>query len=218
MGMKRRFYPHPVSLFLCISPLSLSLSPPPPPSLSQLELQHEKLRGVMVKQMEYETTLEHYSDELWGKKGFPDPRTDCRPPPPSQDFQSARLFLSHFGFLSLEALKVAARPHGPGPQRGQDTVCFYKACGISGRVGWRNGWVIWMGHLTQSWCVCVCACPSHAGAWEQPPAPPPDRSGLGRAGLLRGHELPGPAAMPTLRHRVHLLHEGRPEEQPGGQA
>ncbi|XP_062315849.1 ral GTPase-activating protein subunit beta isoform X3 [Osmerus eperlanus] len=70
-----------------------------------LELQHEKLRGVMVKQMEYETTLEHYSDELWGKKGFPDPRTDCRPPPPSQDFQTARLFLSHFGFLSLEALK-----------------------------------------------------------------------------------------------------------------
>ncbi|XP_046880746.1 LOW QUALITY PROTEIN: ral GTPase-activating protein subunit beta-like [Hypomesus transpacificus] len=71
----------------------------------ELELQHEKLRGVMGKQMEYETTLERYSDELWGRKGFPDPRTDCRPPPPSQDFQTARLFLSHFGFLSLEALK-----------------------------------------------------------------------------------------------------------------
>uniref|UniRef100_A0A3B4CHC8 Ral GTPase-activating protein subunit beta n=1 Tax=Pygocentrus nattereri TaxID=42514 RepID=A0A3B4CHC8_PYGNA len=71
----------------------------------ELELQHDKLRGVMVKQMEYETALEHYTEDLWRNKPFPDPLTDCKPPPPAQEFQTARLFLSHFGFLSLEALK-----------------------------------------------------------------------------------------------------------------
>lgn len=75
-------------------------------SVWQLEQQHDKLRGVMVKQMEYETSLEHYTEDLWRNKPFPDPLTDCRPPPPAQEFQTARLFLSHFGFLSLEALKV----------------------------------------------------------------------------------------------------------------
>uniref|UniRef100_A0A8B9L6I7 Ral GTPase-activating protein subunit beta n=1 Tax=Astyanax mexicanus TaxID=7994 RepID=A0A8B9L6I7_ASTMX len=71
----------------------------------ELEQQHEKLRGVMVKQIEYETTLEHHTEEVWKNKPFPDPLTDCKPPPPAQEFQTARLFLSHFGFLSLEALK-----------------------------------------------------------------------------------------------------------------
>ncbi|XP_031423891.1 ral GTPase-activating protein subunit beta isoform X6 [Clupea harengus] len=69
----------------------------------ELELQHDKLRGVMGKQIEYEATLENYSEQLWRNRSYPDP--DCKPPPPSQEFQTARLFLSHFGFLSLEALK-----------------------------------------------------------------------------------------------------------------
>ncbi|XP_045079591.1 ral GTPase-activating protein subunit beta-like isoform X7 [Coregonus clupeaformis] len=71
----------------------------------ELEMQHTKLWGVMAKQIEYETTLEHGSEERWCNKSFPDPLTDCKPPPPSEEFQTARLFLSHFGFLSLEALK-----------------------------------------------------------------------------------------------------------------
>lgn len=75
----------------------------------QLEQQHDKLRTVMAKQMEYEMKLEHNTEELWRNKPFPDPLTDCKPPPPAQEFQTARLFLSHFGFLSLEALKVSER-------------------------------------------------------------------------------------------------------------
>ncbi|XP_047224256.1 ral GTPase-activating protein subunit beta-like isoform X3 [Girardinichthys multiradiatus] len=70
-----------------------------------LEIQHDKLRILMAKQIEYENTLERRSEELLKSKSFPDPQTDCKPPPPSQEFQTARLFLSHFGFLSLEALK-----------------------------------------------------------------------------------------------------------------
>ncbi|XP_035243425.1 ral GTPase-activating protein subunit beta-like isoform X2 [Anguilla anguilla] len=71
----------------------------------ELEIQHDKLRSVMVNQMEYESTLERHSEDLWRNKPFPDPLVDCKPPAPSQEFQTARLFLSHFGFLSLEALK-----------------------------------------------------------------------------------------------------------------
>lgn len=78
----------------------------PPPSF-QLEVQHDKLRNLMTKQIEYENALERHSEEIWKSTPFPDPQTDCKPPPPSQEFQTARLFLSHFGFLSLEALKVS---------------------------------------------------------------------------------------------------------------
>ncbi|XP_068601913.1 ral GTPase-activating protein subunit beta-like [Brachionichthys hirsutus] len=70
-----------------------------------LEVQHERLRNLMAKQIDYENALERHSEEIWKSKHFPDPQTDCKPPPPSQEFQTARLFLSHFGFLSLEALK-----------------------------------------------------------------------------------------------------------------
>ncbi|XP_046730007.1 ral GTPase-activating protein subunit beta isoform X3 [Silurus meridionalis] len=79
----------------------------------ELEQQHDKLRGVMVKQIDYETNLEHYTEDLWRNKPFPDPLTDCKPPPPAQEFQTARLFLSHFGFLSLEALKEPSNSRLP---------------------------------------------------------------------------------------------------------
>uniref|UniRef100_A0A8C2BKG4 Ral GTPase-activating protein subunit beta n=1 Tax=Cyprinus carpio TaxID=7962 RepID=A0A8C2BKG4_CYPCA len=71
----------------------------------ELEQQHDKLRAVMGKQIDYETKLEHCTEDFWRNKPFPDPLTDCKPPAPAQEFQTARLFLSHFGFLSLEAVK-----------------------------------------------------------------------------------------------------------------
>ncbi|KAG7283496.1 hypothetical protein CRUP_035289 [Coryphaenoides rupestris] len=71
----------------------------------ELELQHDRLRSMMSKQVEYEHAVERNSEEVWRAKPFPDPHTDCKPPTPAQEFQTARLFLSHFGFLSLEALK-----------------------------------------------------------------------------------------------------------------
>lgn len=72
----------------------------------QLGIQHDKLRALISKQIEYETNLERHSEEILKSKPFPDPQTNCKPPSPAQEFQTARLFLSHFGFLSLEALKV----------------------------------------------------------------------------------------------------------------
>lgn len=71
-----------------------------------MEVQHEKLKKLMANQILYENALEKNSEERLSKTIFPDPDTECSPPPPAQEFQTARLLLSHFGFLSLEALKV----------------------------------------------------------------------------------------------------------------
>ncbi|XP_013890034.1 ral GTPase-activating protein subunit beta isoform X3 [Austrofundulus limnaeus] len=87
----------------------------------ELEIQHDKLRTLMTKQIEYENSLERRSDEILKSKPFPDPQTDCKPPPPSQEFQTARLFLSQFGFLSLEALKEPNNSRLPPHLIGLDT-------------------------------------------------------------------------------------------------
>uniref|UniRef100_A0A8P0T3M8 Ral GTPase-activating protein subunit beta n=2 Tax=Canis lupus familiaris TaxID=9615 RepID=A0A8P0T3M8_CANLF len=79
----------------------------------ELEERHEKLRNGMAQQIAYEIHLEQQSEEELQKRSFPDPITDCKPPPPAQEFQTARLFLSHFGFLSLEALKEPANSRLP---------------------------------------------------------------------------------------------------------
>ncbi|ELW69639.1 Ral GTPase-activating protein subunit beta [Tupaia chinensis] len=79
----------------------------------ELEERHEKLRSGMAQQIAYEIRLEQQSEEALQKRSFPDPITDCKPPSPAQEFQTARLFLSHFGFLSLEALKEPANSRLP---------------------------------------------------------------------------------------------------------
>ncbi|XP_029470455.1 ral GTPase-activating protein subunit beta isoform X2 [Rhinatrema bivittatum] len=71
----------------------------------ELEVRHEKLKQAMSKQIAYETSLEQQKEEEWHRKSYPDPITECKPPAPVKEFQTARLLLSHFGFLSLEALK-----------------------------------------------------------------------------------------------------------------
>ncbi|XP_071374651.1 ral GTPase-activating protein subunit beta-like isoform X1 [Centroberyx affinis] len=63
----------------------------------EVEEKVQRLEGVMRRQMEFEEKLERS-----GRLVRP---ADCRPPAPVQDFQTTRLFLSHFGLLSPEALK-----------------------------------------------------------------------------------------------------------------
>ncbi|KAH0619031.1 hypothetical protein JD844_018634 [Phrynosoma platyrhinos] len=79
----------------------------------ELEERHEKLRNGMDQQVLYEKSIDQQMEEDWRKKSFPDPVTECKPPSPAQEFQTARLFLSHFGFLSLEALKEPANSRLP---------------------------------------------------------------------------------------------------------
>ncbi|KAJ8257305.1 hypothetical protein GJAV_G00184170 [Gymnothorax javanicus] len=79
----------------------------------ELGAQHERLRSFMEQQAEYEAAIEQQRQELWDSRTFPHPQTDCKPPSPAQEFQTARLFLSHLGFLSLEALKEPANSRLP---------------------------------------------------------------------------------------------------------
>lgn len=79
----------------------------------EVELRHEKLKMVMAKQIAYETDLDLLKEEEWNKNSYPDPAIDCKPPVTSEEFQTARLLLSHFGFLSLEALKEPANSRLP---------------------------------------------------------------------------------------------------------
>ncbi|XP_078508445.1 ral GTPase-activating protein subunit beta [Lissotriton helveticus] len=79
----------------------------------ELELRHDKLKKVMAKQIAYETDLDLLKEEEWNKNCYPDPAIDCKPPVTSEEFQTARLLLSHFGFLSLEALKEPANSRLP---------------------------------------------------------------------------------------------------------
>ncbi|KAH9502610.1 hypothetical protein Btru_073906 [Bulinus truncatus] len=47
------------------------------------------------------------------KTPFPNPVTDCKPPKICNEYQTARLFLSHYGLLSLEALKEPSNSSVP---------------------------------------------------------------------------------------------------------
>uniref|UniRef100_A0A674BGG8 Ral GTPase-activating protein subunit beta n=1 Tax=Salmo trutta TaxID=8032 RepID=A0A674BGG8_SALTR len=115
----------------------------------ELEMQHNKLCGVMAKQTEYETTLEHSSEERWCNKSFPGPLTDCKPPPPSQEFQTARLFLSHFGFLSLEALKILRNVESSSNVQ-HHFLEFLLSLGWPVEVGQHPGWT---GSVYTSWSI-----------------------------------------------------------------
>lgn len=66
----------------------------------------EKLEQVIRNQMAFENKVKDKFKQEQGKTSYPNPATECQPPMVCHDFQTARLFLSHYGFLSLEALKV----------------------------------------------------------------------------------------------------------------
>ncbi|KAK3094041.1 hypothetical protein FSP39_023374 [Pinctada imbricata] len=65
-----------------------------------------KLKGFIEKQMSMETNVEQRSKQEIQTMKFPNPDTECKQPRVTQEFQTARMFLSHYGFLSLEALKA----------------------------------------------------------------------------------------------------------------
>ncbi|KAL4239114.1 hypothetical protein ACF0H5_003817 [Mactra antiquata] len=70
---------------------------------SQTEL--EKLRRQIEQQTQFENNICRRSQVEAARRPFPNPVTECKPPTLCHEFQTARLFLSHYGFLSLEALK-----------------------------------------------------------------------------------------------------------------
>lgn len=78
-------------------------------------MEHSRLAQLIEKQASLEAggslganidDRNRSSDE--GTFGIPGGlEKECTPPPVVHDFQTARLFLSHFGFLSLDSLQVS---------------------------------------------------------------------------------------------------------------
>ncbi|CAG0878641.1 unnamed protein product [Darwinula stevensoni] len=70
----------------------------------KLQQSHAKLEKILASQMAMEKQLDEKSQSV--QREYPNPETECRAPSVVQEFQTARLFLSHFNLLSLESLKV----------------------------------------------------------------------------------------------------------------
>lgn len=66
----------------------------------------DKLKRQVEQQTQFENNIGRRSQVEAARRPFPNPAMECKPPKLCQEFQTARLFLSHYGFLSLEALKV----------------------------------------------------------------------------------------------------------------
>ncbi|XP_056022408.1 ral GTPase-activating protein subunit beta-like isoform X3 [Ostrea edulis] len=64
-----------------------------------------KLKSFMEKQAQFEDQISQTKQEEMQSMTFPNQDTECKPPKITEEFQAARLFLSHYGFLSLDALK-----------------------------------------------------------------------------------------------------------------
>ncbi|XP_038075013.1 ral GTPase-activating protein subunit beta-like isoform X2 [Patiria miniata] len=80
------------------------------PSLEDIETDvlrsdHQKLERLIEEQTEYEKFVCETAQEDIKRGGYPNARTECKPPMPCREFGSARLILSHLGYLSLDSLK-----------------------------------------------------------------------------------------------------------------
>ncbi|GFG30495.1 hypothetical protein Cfor_08118 [Coptotermes formosanus] len=74
------------------------------PSMESLliEAGAAKEHAHLSRLLEQQTVLEMAAGQRWCRE-TEGPFPECTPPPACQEFQTARLFLSHFGFLSLDA-------------------------------------------------------------------------------------------------------------------
>ncbi|XP_022103685.1 ral GTPase-activating protein subunit beta-like [Acanthaster planci] len=70
-----------------------------------LRSDHQKLERLIEEQTEYERFVCESAMEDIKRGGYPNARTECKPPNPCREFSSARLILSHLGYLSLDSLK-----------------------------------------------------------------------------------------------------------------
>ncbi|XP_013779037.2 ral GTPase-activating protein subunit beta-like isoform X1 [Limulus polyphemus] len=73
--------------------------------------EHEKLAKLLESQILFEESASKSTSTQ--EKEYPNPETECKAPSVCQDFQTARLLLSHLGFLSQEALKDSATQSFP---------------------------------------------------------------------------------------------------------
>ena len=64
-----------------------------------------KLKAFIDKSIQFENEINRRSKLNMKQSAFPHQDVECKTPRITQEYQTARLFLSHYGFLSLDALK-----------------------------------------------------------------------------------------------------------------
>lgn len=74
-------------------------------------LEHEKLLQILDHQIAFEDSVRRQVERETSE--YPDVETECVAPPLCFEFQTARLLLSHFGFLSLDALQESVESAVP---------------------------------------------------------------------------------------------------------
>ncbi|XP_071524659.1 ral GTPase-activating protein subunit beta isoform X3 [Panulirus ornatus] len=74
-------------------------------------LEHEKLLQILDHQIAFEDSVQRQVERETSE--YPDVETECVAPPLCFEFQTARLLLSHFGFLSLDALQESVESAVP---------------------------------------------------------------------------------------------------------
>ncbi|KAG0723198.1 Ral GTPase-activating protein subunit beta [Chionoecetes opilio] len=73
--------------------------------------EHEKLLQILDHQIAFEENVQRQVERETSE--YPDVETECVAPPLCHEFQTARLLLSHFGFLSLDALQESVESAVP---------------------------------------------------------------------------------------------------------
>ncbi|XP_059176419.1 ral GTPase-activating protein subunit beta-like isoform X2 [Physella acuta] len=73
----------------------------------------DKMKHLIEQVSTFEKEVSQRAKIEREKTHFPDPTTECKPPRICNEYQTARLFLSHYGLLSLEALKEPSNSSVP---------------------------------------------------------------------------------------------------------
>ncbi|KAK3769083.1 hypothetical protein RRG08_032074 [Elysia crispata] len=111
-NVKHRYFPEGVEK---IPQTKADKSIPPLESvLTESQAADVEKMGNLIEQVsafEKEVSLKAKSERE--NTPFPDPATECKPPRVCNEYQTARLFLSHYGLLSLEALKEPSNSSVP---------------------------------------------------------------------------------------------------------
>ncbi|XP_077531546.1 ral GTPase-activating protein subunit beta isoform X2 [Haemaphysalis longicornis] len=86
----------------------------PDPASQSLTREEAQMLGFLDQQAKVEKSVCHQWEDAMLEQNFPDPATDCQAPSACQEFQTARLFLSHLGFLWDDVAKVGESGGGGG--------------------------------------------------------------------------------------------------------
>lgn len=111
-NVKHRYFPEIVET---IVPTKLEMSIPTMESIvtEKTAAELDVLRQLIDTQVAFENKVAEQYSEKMKNQVHPNPVTECKPPKICHEFQTARLFLSHYGFLSLEALKESSNSSLP---------------------------------------------------------------------------------------------------------